>query len=185
MPSRLPPGQYLTQDFPVLSLGPTPKIDVSTWQLTISGQVDLPLTYSWDQLSRLAKTEIIADIHCVTKWSKYDTAWTGIDLLSLISHSRPQHATHLVAHSADGYTTNIPFNEIVGQVAIVATEFSHQPIPAIHGGPVRLVIPHLYFWKSAKWLTGLELLTHDQPGFWEVRGYHNHGDPWQEERYSP
>lgn len=182
--SRLPPGQYLTPDFPVLSQGPTPQLEISNWQLAITGLAK-PLTFTWDELLKLPKTQITADIHCVTKWSKFDTHWTGVSLKYLLDLAQVSpSATHLIAHSADSYTTNIPIQDIKTDQAIVAYEYDNKPIPTVHGGPVRLVIPHLYFWKSAKWVTKLEFTDHDIPGFWETRGYHNYGDPWNEERYS-
>ncbi len=178
--SRLPPGQYLETDFPVLSLGPTPEI--TNWSLKISGLAD-PRTYSWEEFTKLPQVEFTRDIHCVTKWSKFDTAWTGISFDEILKLVKP-NATHLIAHAFDGYTTNIPIAGLVNGQAMVAIKYDKQPIPAIHGGPARIVVPHLYFWKSAKWVNELEFVDHDEPGFWEVRGYHNYGDPWKEERYS-
>lgn len=182
---RLPPGQYQTSDFPVLSLGPTPKISVDSWQLTVSGLVDKPAKFNWPEFIAMPHITITQDIHCVTKWSKFDTTWSGVSFDQLIKlvGLKPT-TTHLLAHSYDGYTTNIPIKDLTGNQAIVATSYEDKPIEPSHGGPVRIVLPHLYFWKSAKWLKQLEFVDHNTPGFWEVRGYHNYGDPWKEERYS-
>lgn len=181
---RLPPGQYITDDFPVLSLGPTPEISTDDWSLKISGLADSK-EYTWEDLIDLTSTELNADIHCVTKWSKFDTNWKGIWLDTIIEDVNIDSVvTHVMAHSYDGYTTNLPLDEIVDQKCLIAYEYAGEEIEPEHGGPVRLVIPHLYFWKSAKWLSGLEFMDHDESGFWEERGYHNHGDPWSEERYS-
>jgi DMSO/TMAO reductase YedYZ molybdopterin-dependent catalytic subunit len=180
---RLPPGQYIETDFPVLSLGPTPQINKNEWELKISGLVDEKKEYNWTTFNALPVTEITADIHCVTKWSKFDTKWTGVTFDEILKNVKPE-ATHLIAHSSDGYTTNIPIKDLENGQAIVAVKYEGLDIPAVHGGPVRIVLPHLYFWKSAKWVNELEFTDHDEPGFWEVRGYHNYGDPWKEERYS-
>jgi DMSO/TMAO reductase YedYZ molybdopterin-dependent catalytic subunit len=180
---RLPPGQYLETDFPVLSLGPTPQIDTSFWSLETTGLVEKPMKWGWEEFNKLPQMDITKDIHCVTKWSKFDTRWTGVSFDEIIKSVKPT-ATHLIAHSYDGYTTNIPIKDLKDGQAIVATSYEGMPIAPEHGGPVRIVLPHLYFWKSAKWLNKLEFIDHDQPGFWEVRGYHNYGDPWHEERYS-
>ncbi len=180
---RLPPGQYLEDGFPVLSLGPTPSVAVKTWQLKIRGLAD-PLAWTFDELKKLPQTEFFGDIHCVTKWSKFDTPWSGVSIDEIVKRAgvNPK-ATHVIAHSADDYTTNLPIIDVTEGKAMIALAFDGKPIPAEHGGPARLLVPHLYFWKSAKWLTALEFLDHDQPGFWEVRGYHNYGDPWREQRY--
>lgn len=183
--ARLPPGQYETKDFPVLSLGPTPQIDIRDWKLKISGLVENPLVFSWDEVMALPHADVIRDIHCVTKWSKFDTDWSGVFLDEFFTRAGLKaEATHLLAYSADGYSTNIPIDDVRGDKAMVATSYRDEPIPAEHGGPVRLLVPHLYFWKSAKWLEEIKLINHDEPGFWEVRGYHNYGDPWKEERYT-
>ena len=182
--SRLPPGQYEVKDFPVLSLGPTPEISQDDWKLEIIGLVENPLTYNWEQFSKLPQEEIIKDIHCVTKWSKFDTDWTGVSLDELIRLANVSDTvTTLIAHSYDGYTTNLPIEDIKNGQAWVATSYRGEPISPEHGGPARLLVPHLYFWKSAKWLKKIEFISEDQPGFWEVRGYHNYGDPWKEQRY--
>jgi DMSO/TMAO reductase YedYZ molybdopterin-dependent catalytic subunit len=182
---RLPPGQYETWDFPVLSFGPTPTIISDEWKLEIAGLVKKPTTLNWAEINALPQTEVETDIHCVTKWSKFSTHWSGVSLDFIMSeYGVSAEATHLIAHSYDGYTTNIPLDEIRGGKALVALSYEDSTIPPEHGGPARLFVPHLYFWKSAKWLKKIEFVEGDQPGFWEVRGYHNHGDPWKEERYS-
>lgn len=182
---RLPPGQYETKDFPVLSLGPTPLVDKDTWRLKISGKVEEPLLFRWADIEKLPHVDVVRDIHCVTKWSKFDTDWSGIFLDEFFSRARllPE-ATHMLAYSADGYSANIPLEDVRGDKALVVTAYRGEPIPPEHGGPVRLLIPHLYFWKSAKWLEEIKCIDRDSPGFWEVRGYHNYGDPWKEERYT-
>lgn len=182
---RIPPGQYEERGFPVLSYGPTPHIDTTQWQLDIEGLVDTPLHISWDGLMKLPQSEWKTDIHCVTRWSKLDTVWQGVWLDDLFAGLgiKPE-ATHLLASCYGGYTTNIPLNEVLNHQAMIAHTFDGKPLPAEHGGPARLLVPHLYFWKSAKWVNRLTLLDHDEPGFWEVNGYHMHGDPWTEERYS-
>lgn len=180
----LPRGQFLAKGFPVLSLGPTPHIPESTWQLEIKGLVT-PLTWTWEEFAKLPHTVMRTDIHCVTRWSKLDTEWQGVSLDTIIAMAGVQKdATHLIAHSYDGYTTNLPIEDIRNNKALVATAYEGSTIESQHGGPARLFVPHLYFWKSAKWLKALEFTDHDEPGFWETRGYHNYGDPWQEQRYS-
>ena len=181
---RLPPGQYETRGFPILALGPTPLVHKADWSLTVFGLAD-KLVLDWTELNELPPADLTADIHCVTKWSKFDSKWRGAWLTEILARAKVKpSATHMIAYSADGYTTNLPLADVLGHQCLVATAYDGKDIPSEHGGPVRLVIPHLYFWKSAKWLTALEFLDHDQPGFWETRGYHNYGDPWQEERYS-
>jgi DMSO/TMAO reductase YedYZ molybdopterin-dependent catalytic subunit len=183
--SRLPPGQYETRDFPVLSLGPTPDIDIKNWKLEVTGLVEKPMSWTWEDINKLPKTEVKKDIHCVTKWSKFDTNWEGISLDHIIDLVKvSETATHLIAHSYDGYTTNIPMEDITNGQAWVATAYEGDTIEDAHGGPARLLVPHLYFWKSAKWLNKLEFVDADKPGFWETRGYHNYGDPWKEQRYT-
>jgi DMSO/TMAO reductase YedYZ molybdopterin-dependent catalytic subunit len=183
--ARLPPGQYEEKGFPVLSLGPTPDIDLAEWKLEIRGLVEKPMAWNWEDFNKLPKTGVKKDIHCVTKWSKFDTNWEGVSLDTLMSLVKAQDtATHLIAHSYDGYTTNVPIEDIINGQAMVATSYEEDMIEDEHGGPARLLIPHLYFWKSAKWLNKLEFVDADKPGFWEVRGYNNYGDPWKEQRYT-
>lgn len=183
---RLPPGQYETKDFPVLSLGPTPDIDIAEWTLEVSGLVGKPQKWNWQELSALPHEDVIKDIHCVTKWSKFDSKWSGIqfDSIMKIAEVDPDHATHIVAHSYDGYTTNLPVADLIGGKAWIATAYDGEAIEAEHGGPARIFVPHLYFWKSAKWLKKIEFVDRNMPGFWETRGYHDYGDPWQEQRYT-
>ena len=182
--ARLPPGQYLTDRFPVLHVGDVPEYAPGEWNLQITGLVDRPFTIDLDELRAMEPVSPTFDIHCVTKWSKFDTTWTGVRLRDLFERAGVQPAaTHLIEHAEYGYTTNVALADATGDQAIVAYEFEGQPIEPIHGGPVRIVIPHLYFWKSAKWVRSLELRNGDQPGFWERNGYHNHGDPFTEERH--
>lgn len=181
----MPPGQYEVKDFPVLSLGPTPRVSKEDWMLEIFGLVEKPMKWNWDEFAKLPHVTMQTDIHCVTKWSKLGTKWQGVsmDEIMKITEVKPE-ATHLIAHSYDGYSTNLPMADVSLGKAMVATSYEGGNIPAEHGGPARLFVPHLYFWKSAKWLKGLEFVSKDTPGFWETRGYHNYGDPWKEERYS-
>lgn len=182
---RLPPGQYETRDFPVLSLGPTPDVKKSDWSLRVFGLVKSEKIWNWEEFARLPHVDWTRDIHCVTKWSKFDTRWSGVMLDEIMKLTEvSDDATHLIAYSHDGYTTNLPIEDVRDGKAMVATSYDQDDIEAEHGGPVRLLVPHLYFWKSAKWLKALEFVAGDRPGFWETRGYHNYGDPWQEERYS-
>jgi DMSO/TMAO reductase YedYZ molybdopterin-dependent catalytic subunit len=181
-PSRIPPGQYATDDFPVLSAGPTPTVDLDDWTFTITGAVDEPATWSWDEFQALPSEQITTDIHCVTKWSKLDTPWRGVSVDTLLENVETA-VDFVLAFSYGGYTTNLPLADVTEGQAWVAYEYDGQPLEPIHGGPARMLVPHLYFWKSAKWVRGLQLLDHDEPGFWETNGYHNHGDPWKEQRY--
>jgi DMSO/TMAO reductase YedYZ molybdopterin-dependent catalytic subunit len=181
-PSRLPPGQYLTNDFPVLSAGPTPRVPLDQWTLEVTGLIDEPRSWTWDELGELPQETVTLDIHCVTKWSKLGTTWSGVSTDVLLEGVKTE-ATHVMASSYGGYTTNLPLDGLTGGRAWIATGYEGEPLPAEHGGPARLLVPHLYFWKSAKWVRGLELLAADRPGFWERNGYHNHGDPWREQRY--
>ena len=180
--SRVPPGQHVVGDFPVLSAGPTPRPDLARWSFTINGEVDTPKTWSWDELRQLPAEDITVDIHCVTKWSKLDTSWKGVSVDTLME-GVDTAAEYVVAFSDGGYTTNMPLDEITGHKAWVAYEYDGQPLHPEHGGPARLLVPHLYLWKSAKWVRGITLKNEDEPGFWESNGYNNHGDPWREERY--
>jgi DMSO/TMAO reductase YedYZ molybdopterin-dependent catalytic subunit len=181
-PARVPPGQYVTPDFPVLSAGPTPHTPVADWTFAIGGEVDKPVSWSWDEFRALPSETPTVDIHCVTKWSKLDTAWRGVSLDTLLEGVEVA-ADYVLAFCDGGYTTNLPLEDLVGGKAWIAYEYEGEPLPAEHGGPARLLVPHLYFWKSAKWVRGLELRNDDEPGFWESYGYHNYGDPWKEQRY--
>jgi DMSO/TMAO reductase YedYZ molybdopterin-dependent catalytic subunit len=180
---RLPPGQYETKDFPVLSAGPTPRIPLEEWRFGIEGAVKTPTSWTWTEFMALPNERITVDIHCVTKWSKFDTVWRGVAIDTLLDIVQPTNAAFVTASSYGGYTTNVPLDHLTKGQAWVAYEFDNEPLDPVHGGPARLLVPHLYFWKSAKWVNGLELREHDQSGFWEVNGYHDLGDPWKEQRY--
>ncbi|HZO95311.1 MAG TPA: sulfite oxidase-like oxidoreductase [Candidatus Baltobacteraceae bacterium] len=181
----VPPGQTVTEGFPVLHVGDVPAIDLRTWRLRVFGLVDEPFELSFEELRALPATEWRGDIHCVTRWSKKNTAWVGVRFDALLERAKPRAAAKFVVQHADNaYTTNLPLAEMRGDDVLIAYEFDGKPIEPIHGGPVRMLVPRKYFWKSAKWLHGLELLEHDEKGFWEVRGYHNDADPWKEQRYS-
>jgi DMSO/TMAO reductase YedYZ molybdopterin-dependent catalytic subunit len=183
-PARLPPGQYLTDRFPVLHVGDVPRYEPGTWNLVINGLVEREVSLSFDELKALPATTITTDIHCVTKWSKFDTVWTGVKVKELFALAGVRaEATHVLAHAEYGYTANLPLADVVRDESMVVYAFDGADIEPIHGGPVRLLVPHLYFWKSPKWLRGLELQAEDTPGFWEQNGYHNYGDPWREQRY--
>jgi DMSO/TMAO reductase YedYZ molybdopterin-dependent catalytic subunit len=181
-PSRLPPGQYFERGFPVLSAGPTPRPDLASWSFTIDGAVDRSASWSWDDFMALPKETFTVDIHCVTKWSKLDTSWGGVSLDTLLDGVETQ-GSYATAWSDGGYTTNVPLADLRGGQAWVAYEYDGAPLEPEHGGPARLLVPHLYFWKSAKWVRGLTLTVQDEPGFWEQNGYHIYGDPWREQRY--
>jgi DMSO/TMAO reductase YedYZ molybdopterin-dependent catalytic subunit len=181
-PARIPPGQYVTADFPVLSAGPTPHTPTSDWDFTIRREVDQPVSWTWGELLALPSETVTVDIHCVTKWSKLDTFWKGVSLDTLLEGVATS-AEYVLAFCDGGYTTNLPLDDITGGKAWVAYEFGGDALEPEHGGPARLLVPHLYFWKSAKWVRGIELRDYDEPGFWEYYGYHNYGDPWNEQRY--
>ena len=181
-PGRLPPGQYLTHDFPVLSYGPTPHTPLAEWSLTIDGAVDTAASWTWDELIALPAEMVMSDIHCVTKWSKFDTAWTGVSLDTLLDGIETE-GEYIVATCDGGYTTNLPLADVLDGKAWIAYEYAGEPLEPEHGGPARLLVPHLYFWKSAKWVRRITLTAFDEPGFWEVNGYHDYGDPWREQRY--
>jgi DMSO/TMAO reductase YedYZ molybdopterin-dependent catalytic subunit len=182
---RIPPGQHVVTDFPVLSAGPTPRTPLAKWSFAIEGLVRRPLKWSWDEFQKLPAEDFVVDISCVTTWTKLDTKWRGVTLDALFEHAELDPAARFVIAFCDGgYTTNLPLPDVVNGQAFVAYEYDGKPLPADHGGPARLVVPHLYFWKSAKWIRGLRLVAEDEPGFWESLGYNNHGDPWKEERYS-
>jgi DMSO/TMAO reductase YedYZ molybdopterin-dependent catalytic subunit len=181
-PARVPPGQYVTGDFPVLSAGPTPHTALADWTFEIRGAVDAPVSWSWEELLALPSETPTVDIHCVTKWSKLDTTWRGVSVDTLLDRVETA-AGYVLAFCDGGYTTNLPLGDVRGGKAWIAYEYGGEPLSPEHGGPARLLVPHLYFWKSAKWVRGLELRDDDEPGFWETYGYHNYGDPWKEQRY--
>jgi DMSO/TMAO reductase YedYZ molybdopterin-dependent catalytic subunit len=181
-PARLPPGQYLVEDFPVLSAGPTPHTPLDQWSFSIAGAVDEPRSWGWEEFLALPSETITVDIHCVTKWSKLDTTWTGVSVDTLLE-GLDTAADYVTAWCDGGYTTNMPLEDLVDGKAWVAYEYGGEPLEPEHGGPARLLVPHLYLWKSAKWVRGLTLSDVDEPGFWEAAGYHNRGDPWKEQRY--
>jgi DMSO/TMAO reductase YedYZ molybdopterin-dependent catalytic subunit len=180
--ATLPPGQYLTEDFPVLSAGPTPRIPLDRWEFTIDTETGVRHRWSWPQLRALPQETVTVDIHCVTKWSKLGTTWEGVALDTLLAEVQTV-ADFALVHSYGGYTTNLPLEDLLDGKAWVAHRFEGEDLAPEHGGPARLLVPHLYFWKSAKWVRGIQLLVEDEPGFWESVGYHNYGDPWREQRY--
>jgi len=182
---RLPPGQHLVKNWPVLDLGVEPVIERANWRLDIDGTVESNLSWTWQTFSEQPQVDLVSDIHCVTSWSRYDNAWSGVPTMHVAEAAGvlPQ-ARFVILHSYDGYTTNLAIEDFLSPDALLAHSWQGEPLAREHGGPVRLVVPHLYFWKSAKWLRRIEFSLIDKPGFWEVRGYHNHGDPWTEERYS-
>ncbi|HEV7709238.1 MAG TPA: sulfite oxidase-like oxidoreductase [Asanoa sp.] len=179
---KLPPGQYLTHDFPVLSAGPTPRIDLEGWQFYVSTENGQRKQWSWKELTSLPSEDITTDIHCVTKWSKLGTQWKGVAVETLLADVETA-SDYVMAHSYGGYTTNLPLEDLLNGQAWIAYQYDGEPLQPQHGGPARLLVPHLYFWKSAKWVHGLELMLADESGFWETAGYHDYGDPWREQRY--
>jgi DMSO/TMAO reductase YedYZ molybdopterin-dependent catalytic subunit len=183
-PARLPPGQYLTDKWPVLHAGSVPETDLTTWDFRVFGEVENPITLSWDEFVALPRADNVQDIHCVTRWSRFDTRFEGVHWreVAKLVHPKPS-ARFVVAHAEQGFTSNVPIEFLEDDLALLATEADDEPLTPEHGWPLRLVIPGKYFWKSAKWLRGLELRATDEPGFWERYGYHNDADPWREERY--
>jgi DMSO/TMAO reductase YedYZ molybdopterin-dependent catalytic subunit len=184
---RLPPGQYETRDFPVLSAGPTPHTPLATWSFTVQGADGKTARWSWEEFTALPHQTTTNDIHCVTKWSKFGTTWEGISIDTLLSEAATKGikpSPYVMARSDGGYTTNVPLADLMNGKAWIAFMYDGKPLPAEHGGPARLLVPHLYFWKSAKWVRELRLMENDSPGFWESLGYHNYGDPWREQRYA-
>jgi len=179
---KLPPGQYLVTDFPVLSAGPTPRVDTGSWRFRLKTETGQVREWNWAEFRALPDDDITVDIHCVTKWSKLTTHWRGVSLDVLLAEADTS-AQFVLAHSYGGYTTNLPLADVRDGQAWIAFEYEGQPLTAEHGGPARLLVPHLYFWKSAKWVQGIDLRDKDQPGFWESLGYNNYGDPWREQRY--
>ena len=183
--NRLPPGQTLTDKFPVLSYGPTPRFDPAKWDFRVVGMVEKPLQFTYEQFLVLPRTRQVSDFHCVTTWSRYDNAWEGVKVLDLMKMvSLTPDARFVIVHCDGGYTTNLPLNEFLDNEVILAHRHDGRDLEPDHGWPLRLVVPKLYAWKSAKWVRGIEFSDIDRRGFWEVRGYHNHADPWREERYS-
>ncbi|HEX3752339.1 MAG TPA: sulfite oxidase-like oxidoreductase [Streptosporangiaceae bacterium] len=182
---RLPPGQYdVGKDWPVLTAEATPNLSTDKWTFAIDGLVGKPVTWTWAEIMALPKSEFMGDIHCVTTWSKLGVRFRGVSVDTLLEAAQPQpSASYVLASSTTGYTTNLPLADVTNGQAWVVWEYDGQPLARDHGGPARLLVPHLYFWKSAKWVSGLTLLDHDQPGFWEQNGYHDRGDPWKEQRY--
>jgi DMSO/TMAO reductase YedYZ molybdopterin-dependent catalytic subunit len=182
---RLPPGQYDTgSQWPVLTAEVTPRLDTTTWTFAVEGLVERPQRWTWDEIHALPPSVFEGDIHCVTTWSKLGVTFAGVSVDTLLDAARPlPDATHVLAFSHTGYTTNLPLADVTGGKAWVVWDFESRPLPKEHGGPARLLVPHLYFWKSAKWVAGLRVLDHDEQGFWERNGYHDRGDPWLEQRY--
>ena len=178
----LPPGQYLTEDFPVLSAGPTPRIPLDRWQFTVTNESGDRQTWSWPEFLGLPAEDVTVDIHCVTKWSKLGTRWRGVSLDTLLADTDTA-AEYAMVHAYGGYTTNLPLEDLLDGKAWIAYRYDGEDLEREHGGPARMLVPHLYLWKSAKWVSGVEMLTDDEPGFWETAGYHNYGDPWREQRY--
>jgi DMSO/TMAO reductase YedYZ molybdopterin-dependent catalytic subunit len=182
-PRRVPPGQYVTDDFPVLSAGPTPRTPLSEWAFSVVGELDEPRHWTWEEFRALPSEEVQRDIHCVTRWSKLDTVWEGVSVDTLLDGVETE-AEYVLAFCDGGYTTNLPLDDVTGGCAWVVWGYDGEPLDPEHGGPARLLVPHLYFWKSAKWVRGLALRLDDEPGFWERYGYHDYGDPWREQRYA-
>jgi DMSO/TMAO reductase YedYZ molybdopterin-dependent catalytic subunit len=181
---RLPPGQRLVQNWPVLDLGIKPKVALESWRLTVDGLVENPLSWGWAEFKAQPQVRSVSDIHCVTAWSRYDNNWEGVSARHLLTLAKPlPEARHIIFHAHDGYTTNLPLKAFDDEGVLLAAKWEGQPLAAKHGGPVRVVVPKLYFWKSAKWVKRIEFVPEDRKGFWEVRGYHNEADPWKEERY--
>ena len=183
-PARIPPGQYITDRFPVLTVGPNPKYDLATWDFAVFGGVESKLTLTWDELMALPQKEVVTDIHCVTRWSKLDTVWRGVPVTEVLDRAGVlPDVTHVMAYSDGGYTTNVPLDVIRDDDVLLAHTFGGEPLEPDHGAPLRLLVPKRYFWKSAKFLRKLELMPADRMGFWELNGYHNDADPWQEQRH--
>jgi DMSO/TMAO reductase YedYZ molybdopterin-dependent catalytic subunit len=183
--SRLPPGQHESTSWPVLAAEPTPRLDTATWSFKVEGLVEQPISWTWEQIHALKEAVFVGDIHCVTTWSRLGMTFNGVAVDTLLEVAKPlPSATHVVAFSHTGYTTNLPIADVLAGQALVVWDVDGEPLPREHGGPARMIVPHLYFWKSAKWVAGIRLLDHDEPGFWETRGYNNHGDPWREQRYT-
>ena len=182
---RLPPGQHLVRDWPILDLGTTPQVSELSFRLDITGAVEHPASWNFAQFKALPQSDFVTDIHCVTTWSRYDNRWQGVSVRDLLDIVHPRaEAMFVELQASDGYTTNLTLEDFAAEDAIIAHSWEGKPLTRDHGGPVRLVVPHLYFWKSAKWLNRIHFLDRNKPGFWERNGYHDRGDPWEEERYS-
>ena len=183
--ARVPPGQYLTEKFPVLHYGSVPGVDLETWDFHVYGEVDNPFHLTWSDFRELPRKQVTTDIHCVTRWSKLDTHWEGVAIQTILELAQVRGtATHVVGHAEQGYTANMPLSVLDDDDVLLADTYEGQPLEPDHGYPLRLIVPKKYFWKGPKWIRGLELLDHDAPGFWERYGYHNDADPWLEERFS-
>jgi DMSO/TMAO reductase YedYZ molybdopterin-dependent catalytic subunit len=182
---RLPPGQSLTLKWPVLHYGSIPRFDPATWDFRVYGLVSNPLKLTWDEFDRLPKIETLSDFHCVTRWSRFDNRWTGVSIRELLNRAQPKReAAYVLVHAEQGYTANVPLADLLHDNVLLATHHDGEPLPLDHGYPLRLIVPHLYAWKSVKWVRGFELLDEDQAGFWEQNGYHMYGNPWKEQRFS-
>jgi len=183
--ARLPPGQHLTHDFPVLSAGPTPRVSTDKWSFAVKDGPRPVAKWNWEEFNSLPQTKMLRDVHCVTTWSKFDTNWEGVLVDDILDAAGLETTTaYTLAHCFDGYSTNVPVADLTHGRAMVALRYEGQPITPEHGGPARLLVPHLYFWKSAKWINGLQFTQRDEAGFWELRGYHMYGDPWREQRFT-
>ena len=183
-PARVPPGQYLTEGFPVLTVGPNPPYDLSTWDFQVFGEVEDELQLSWDELQALPQKDVVVDIHCVTRWSKIDTSWRGVPVRDLLERAKVKpEGKYVMAYSDGGYTTNLPLEVVRDEDVLLAHTYEGKPLEHDHGGPLRLLVPKRYFWKSAKFLRKLEVMSEDRMGFWELNGYHNDADPWKEQRH--
>ena len=182
---RLPPGQSLTLKWPVLHYGSVPRFDPAKWDFHVWGMVENPVKLTWDEFGHLSRSESTSDFHCVTRWSRFDNRWSGVSVRELLNRAQPKpEATYVLVHAEQGYTANVPLADLLHDNVLLATHHDGEPLPLDHGYPLRLIVPHLYAWKSVKWVRGFELLDHDQAGFWERNGYHMYGDPWKEQRFS-
>ena len=181
---RLPPGQIVTRKWPVLHYGTVPRVELATWRFEVRGAVERPVSLTWDELLALPRRETACDMHCVTRWSRYDNVFEGVPVQEVLARAEVKPgAAYVLVHAEQNYTTNLPLSDLDRPANLLALSHNGEPLPPEHGGPVRLLVPHLYLWKSAKWVTGFQLLEEDYPGFWEQNGYHMRGDPWREERY--
>ena len=182
---RLPPGQYLTEKWPVLHYGSVPRVDLATWDFTVDGLVEQPLRFTYEEFKQLPRRTLTSDVHCVTRWSLLDSAWEGVPVSEIVARVKPKaDATHVMVHAEHGFTANLALDDFLHDQNMLVDTRNGEPIAPEHGWPLRLFVPHLYFWKSAKWVRRIEFMQGDRPGFWEQYGYHMHGDPWKEERYA-